>query len=74
LNVRGEARKGELEATIDVPLANQEGSGTFELALSYTYCREGTGGVCRFAKQAWSVPIELTGDAEAGEVPLTASP
>lgn len=74
LNVRGEATAGELEATIEVPLAEQSGAATLELAVSYTYCREGTGGVCRFAQQAWSVPVELATDAEADGVTLEATP
>jgi sugar lactone lactonase YvrE len=71
--VRAEAVKGEADATIAVPLAAQSGAGTYELSLSYTFCRDGTGGVCRFAKQAWRVPVELAADA-AGEATLTASP
>ncbi len=74
LNVKGEATAGELEATIEVPLTEQSGAGTFELALSYTYCREGTGGVCRFARQAWSVPVEVASDATADAVTLDAAP
>ena len=74
LDARNEAEKGEMEATIDVPLAAAEGKGTFELLLTYTYCREGTGGVCRFAQQKWSIPVEVTPDAAAEEVKLTASP
>jgi hypothetical protein len=74
LNVRREAAKGTADATIDVPLAQPGGSGTFELALSYTYCRSGAGGVCRMAKQSWRVPIEVTADAADESLQLTAAP
>jgi hypothetical protein len=74
LGVRTEAEKGDHEATITVPLAQSAGKGTYELAVTYTFCRDGTGGVCRFGKQTWRLPVEVAGDAEATEVSLTASP
>ena len=74
LDARSEATKGEMQATIEVPLASAEGTGRFELLLSYTFCREGTGGVCRFDRQKWSIPVEVAADAEAEELKLTASP
>jgi DNA-binding beta-propeller fold protein YncE len=74
LDVRREATKGEGDATFDVPLATPNGRGTFELALSYTYCRSGTGGVCRLAKQTWRVPVEVTADAADESLQLTAAP
>jgi hypothetical protein len=57
-----------------VPLAQPSGKGTYELAVMFTYCRDGTGGVCRLGKQTWRLPVEVTGDADATEVSLTASP
>jgi len=74
LNVRREAAKGATGATIDVPLTRTGGSGTFELALSYSYCRSGAGGVCRLAKQAWRLPIEVSPDAADESLQLTAAP
>ena len=74
LDVKGEAEKGEHEALITVPLAGQAGTGTYELSLSYTYCRDGTGGVCRFARQTWRVPVEISADADATVLELTAEP
>jgi len=74
LGVRSEAEKGETDATLSLPLAQPSGKGTYELAISYTFCRDGTGGVCRFAKQTWRLPVEVAGDAEATEVSLTATP
>lgn len=74
LNVRGEAQKTDTEATIEVPLASQTGAATFELAVNYTYCRDGRGGVCRFARQVWSIPVELAADADAVEITLSAAP
>jgi thiol-disulfide isomerase/thioredoxin len=74
LDVRREASKGEADAMFDVPLATPNGRGTYELALSYTYCRSGAGGVCRLAKQTWRVPVEVTADAADEALQLTAAP
>ncbi|MFO1094192.1 MAG: thioredoxin-like domain-containing protein [Planctomycetaceae bacterium] len=72
--LRGDATKGENEATFTLPLSAKSGTGTYDLTLTYTFCHEGKGGVCRFAKQAWRVPVEVAADAEADSVTLTASP
>ena len=74
LGVNAQAEKGEHEAVFAVPLATQSGSGTYELSLRYTFCRDGTGGVCRFGRQTWRVPVEVTPDASAGTLELTAAP
>jgi thiol-disulfide isomerase/thioredoxin len=74
LHVRREATKREADAMFDVPLATPSGRGTFELALSYTYCRSGAGGVCRLARQTWRVPVEVTSDAADESLQLTAAP
>jgi hypothetical protein len=74
LGARREAEKGETQATFAVPLAATIGSAVLELALSYTYCRDGTGGVCRLARQAFRIPVELADGAGAERVELTAAP
>lgn len=74
LGTRAEAEKGETDATFAIPLAASTGAGTYEVAVSYTYCRDGTGGVCRFANQAWRVPVELAADAVDNALTLTAKP
>jgi hypothetical protein len=74
LNVRAEANVAESEATFDVPLVAKSGAGAIDVTLSYSFCRDGTGGVCRFAKQRWRVPVEIAANAADVGVRLTAAP
>jgi hypothetical protein len=57
-----------------VPLVEKSGSATFELKVSYSYCRDGTGGVCRFGTARWEVPVRVAPDATASAVSLKVSP
>jgi thiol-disulfide isomerase/thioredoxin len=74
LNVRAEANVTESEAAFDVPLVAKSGGGTIDVTLSYSFCRDGTGGVCRFAKQRWRVPVEIAANAADAGLKLTAAP
>ena len=49
---------------LTVPATGKPGSATFEVALSLTYCREGTGGVCKLGSLRWKAPVEATADAK----------
>lgn len=59
-----------LTATGPVALA-AEGSGVYQLTISYSFCRDGTGGVCRFGKVKYKLPIAVAADgAEAIELKI----
>lgn len=46
-------------ATVNMPLAAQAGSGTFDLSLSFGYCRDGVGGLCKVKSLHWQLPLEV---------------
>jgi hypothetical protein len=58
--------------TLDVPLAAKEGQGTYEVSLTYVYCRDGKGGLCKLETTRWKLPLELSPDGK-GVVELTST-
>lgn len=71
-----------LEATSDdgssakfkLPVAKKSGSATLVVAVTYGYCREGKGGLCKIDSLKFKVPVELSADGEAKPVTLEATP
>ena len=59
LDQRDEAKTSGSTATIEVPLNSKTGTGRFQLSVTYSYCRDGKGGVCKFKTAAWSIPVSL---------------
>ncbi|HUG17569.1 MAG TPA: thioredoxin-like domain-containing protein [Planctomycetaceae bacterium] len=51
---------------ISVPLKSSEGKATLLVTLSYGYCRDGKGGVCKLGTTTWKVPVS----AGAGGKPI----
>jgi hypothetical protein len=47
------------QARFAIPLNGQPGTATVEVLLSYQYCKDGEGGVCRFANQRWLLPLTI---------------
>ena len=43
-----------------------------EVALSFTYCRDGVGGLCKLGSGRWTVPIEVSATGGESSVHLTA--
>jgi thiol-disulfide isomerase/thioredoxin len=74
LSVKHEAEIIDDAAVWTIPLAAKSGGGTFELKVAYAYCRDGTGGVCRFDTARWEVPIRLAPDATEQAISLTVEP
>lgn len=74
LDKRKRAEADELQATISVPLAAGAGEATLELSIAYQYCRDGVGGVCRFATKKWEIPVKLSPQGTARTIDLTTSP
>ncbi len=57
-----------------LPLAAPTGSAVLEVAVSYGYCRDGVGGLCKISTARWKIPVEVNATAKARAVKLTASP
>jgi DNA-binding beta-propeller fold protein YncE len=61
----GRTVKGTAEgntANFAVPLAAATGSALLELSVTYSYCRDGIGGLCKLHTARWSLPIEVSAD------------
>ena len=48
----------------DVPLAARTGKAELKVTLSFGYCREGSGGLCKLGTQSWLVPVEVLLEAK----------
>lgn len=72
LGSRQEAEANEEAATIKVPLAQKVGKATLHLAVTYSYCRDGVGGVCKFETARWRIPVEVLAGGKNSTIELTA--
>ena len=54
----------------DVPLAARTGKAELKVTLSYGYCREGSGGLCKLGTLTWLVPVEVSTDAKQNVIRL----
>lgn len=70
LNQRDEAIVSDNIASIQVPLTANTGTGQFQLAVTYSYCRDGKGGVCKFKTAAWKIPLKVAATGERQEISL----
>ena len=75
-NVRMEATTSDDGSTakFKVPVAKKTGNGTLLIALTYGYCRDGKGGLCKVDTVKFKVPVELATGGDAKPVTLKASP
>jgi len=57
------------ELTIELPV---EGTGKdlLQVALGYYYCQEGAEGVCKPGSVVWSLPVEVSGEADQSSAAL----
>ncbi len=46
------------------------GSGVYLLTVSYSYCRDGTGGVCRFGKVKYHLPLTVSAEGTSESIEL----
>ncbi len=58
---RQKLKSDGLEATGPVSLTGT-GSGVYTLTVTYSFCRDGTGGVCRFGKVKYRLPLTVGAD------------
>ena len=56
--------------TLDLSMTGNTGDAVLEIALTYGYCRDGQGGVCKVKTTRWNLPLKATGDAQSAEIDL----
>ena len=74
LNVRDEAAVAKGIASFRIPLAAKTGKGTYQLSMTYGYCRDGASGLCKLGVATWQIPIEVSANAEGNRISLTTPP
>ncbi len=70
LDQKEEVQPDTDKISIQVPLAAKDGTGKYRLTVSYSYCRDGKGGVCKFKTVAWIIPVTLAEKADKEVVKL----
>ena len=74
LNARTEATTDGESTKFRIPVAKQTGRATLLVTLTYGYCRDGKGGLCKIDSVKFKLPVELSAKAEAKSVTLKVSP
>jgi hypothetical protein len=69
-----EAASEGTTATFKIPVAKKAGSSTLSITVTYGYCREGKGGLCKVDTLKFKVPVELAAGGDAKPITLKASP
>ncbi|TXT27928.1 MAG: NHL repeat containing protein [Planctomycetota bacterium] len=59
-------------ATASIPLAAKEGEAKLVLLLSFSYCRDGVGGLCKLKTSKWNIPIKVSADGKSSTIKLEA--
>jgi DNA-binding beta-propeller fold protein YncE len=60
------------KASVSIPATPKSGRALVEVALSFSYCRDGVGGLCKLGSGRWTVPIEFSTTGGEPSVHLTA--
>lgn len=74
LNVRTEAQSGEGSTVVEIPLAASSGSAVLHLALTFPFCRDGVGGLCKIDTAYFRIPVTVGPGGTVERVKLTAAP
>lgn len=61
----------ESTATFSVALTGQTGRASVQVALSFGYCKDGDGGLCKVSTTRWNVPLSVVADANDTEIQLS---
>ena len=72
LKTRKAAEEKEGVATFAVPIAKPSGEAKLSLSVSFSYCRDGVGGVCKLNTTRWNIPVKVTADGNASSIKLEA--
>ena len=59
-------------ATATIPLAAQTGEAKLALSLSFSYCRDGVGGLCKLKTSKWTIPIKVSAEGKSSTIKLEA--
>ncbi|MFO1021695.1 MAG: thioredoxin-like domain-containing protein [Planctomycetales bacterium] len=73
LGTRREAQKDGEILSISTPLAQSMGKSEVNVELTFTYCRNGVGGVCKLGKLQWTFPLEVSAGGKRDQVVLEAN-
>ncbi len=73
LKTRKAVEVNEDIATVNVPLAKQSGEADLSFALSFSYCRDGVGGLCKLKTVRWNIPVVVSPDGKASTIKLEAN-
>ena len=73
LGVRQEAEDDGSRAQFTIPI-QANGEASFDLTVTWQYCREGTGGVCKLGRKKVRIPIEASESAAAAPISITLQP
>lgn len=57
--------------SLELSLTGNTGSTPLQIALTYGYCRDGKGGVCKVKTARWNVPLNVAEDAKSSEIVLS---
>lgn len=73
LKARKVAEAKEDSAAISIPLAKKEGDAMLSLSVTFSYCRDGVGGVCKIKTVRWSIPVKASSDGKVTAIKLEAA-
>ena len=71
LNQKQEAVTEKLISRMTIPTSAKSGEAVVLVSVTYGYCREGTGGVCKVATSHWKIPVSLKDGGSAIPIKLT---
>ncbi len=69
---RHEAEVNDGVASASIPLVAQTGEAKLTLSLSFPYCRDGVGGLCKLKTSKWNIPINVSADGKSSTIKLEA--
>lgn len=70
LGQRQEIKPDGNKVAFQIPLAAKSGNGKYRLTVTYSYCRDGQGGVCKFKTVSWIIPVSLNEKSDQRAVQL----
>lgn len=71
LNQKLEANSSHTTASISIPTTSTTGQATLMLSVTYGYCKDGKGGLCKVATSHWKLPITLKDGSSESTVKLS---
>ena len=72
LKSRFEAEVTDGVASASIPLIAQTGEAKLALSLTFSYCRDGVGGLCKIKTSKWNIPIKVSADGKSSTIKLEA--